>query len=122
MKNKVHTNPITISEQIENLRNIGLKFNDVKYAKEVLTRISYYRLIKGYSINLKENGRYKKNVTFEDIISLYEFNGELRTIILKLVEDVEISLRANITNHFSIKYGNFSYKDINNFEKKNFKK
>ena len=59
---KQHQPPMTIDEQIENLKNIGLIVEDEEYAKRILNDISYFRLIKAYSLNLKTNeGRYRKH-------------------------------------------------------------
>ena len=44
---------------------------------------------------------------------------ELRHILFSLIEHIEVYLRAVITNYFSLKYGNFGYKDISNYKKKN---
>ena len=108
---KTYQKPIDIDKQIENLKTINLEINDINYAKQVLKRISYYRLIKAYSITLKEKGK------FEDIVNLYKFDVELRHLIFIVIEYVEVALRAEITNHFSLKYGNFGYQEIANFDK-----
>ncbi len=115
---KVHEAPITIDEQIKNLLDLGLVIDDRDYASKILSKISYYRLVKAYSLTLKENNRYKKGATFENIVDLYQFNAELRAIVFVLIEAIEISLRANISNFFSLRYGNFGFRDINNFGKK----
>ena len=47
---------------------------------------------------------------------------ELRNILFSLIEHIEVHLRAVITNYFSLKYGNFGYKELNNYNKKNFQK
>lgn len=60
---KQHQPPMTIEEQVENLKSIGLIVNDEEYAKKILNDISYFRLIKAYSLNLKsKNGNYKKEL------------------------------------------------------------
>lgn len=115
---KYYQDPIDISEQIQNLLSLGLLIEDKNYARSTLENISYYRLIKGYSITLKKNGKYIEDTTFENTVELYLFDMELRHILFSLLEQVEISLRATITNHFSMKYGNFGYKDINNYKKR----
>lgn len=114
---KTYQNPIDIDKQIENLKTIDLEINDINYAKQVLKRISYYRLIKAYSITLKEKGKYVKGTKFEDIVNLYKFDVELRHLIFIVIEYIEVALRAEITNHFSLKYGNFGYQEIANFDK-----
>ena len=51
--------PMTIDEQVENLKSIGLIVDDEEYAKKILNDISYFRLVKTYSLNLKpKNGCY----------------------------------------------------------------
>ena len=44
---KQHQPPMTIDEQIENLKNIGLIVEDEEYAKRILNDISYFRTISG---------------------------------------------------------------------------
>lgn len=46
---KEHQPPMTIDEQVENLKSIGLIVNDEEYAKRILNDISYFRLVKAYS-------------------------------------------------------------------------
>ena len=116
---KSHQAPIDVDKQIENLISLGLQIEDKNYAKNVLSRVSYYRLIKAYSRTLKEDQKYIEGTTFEDIVDLYLFDMEFRHILFSLIEHIEVYLRAVITNYFSLKYGNFGYKDINNYKKKN---
>ena len=40
-------------------------------------------------------------MSFEDIVSLYKFDRELRQLIFGTIEHIEVSLRAVITNYFS---------------------
>ncbi len=117
---KSHQAPIDVNEQIENLISLNLQIKDKDYAKSVLNRVSYYRIVKAYSITLKENGKYIDGTTFENIVDLYLFDMELRHILFSLIEHIEVHLRAVITNYFSLKYGNFGYKDLSNYKKKNF--
>ena len=119
---KTYQAPIDVSKQIENLISLGLEIEDKNYAESLLNRVSYYRLIKAYSITLKEDGKYIDGTTFENIVDLYLFDMELRHILFSLIEYIEVYLRAVITNYFSLKYGNFGHKDISNYKKKNFQK
>ena len=66
---KKHQLPMTIEEQIDNLKNIGLIIEDDEYARKILNDISYFRLIKAYSLNLKKkNGRYIEGTKFSEIV------------------------------------------------------
>ena len=63
---KQHQPPMTIAEQVENLKSLGLIINDEEYAKKILNDISYFRIIKAYSLGFKtRNGNYNDGVTFE---------------------------------------------------------
>ena len=113
---KTHQPPMTINEQIENLKSIGLIVNDEVFAKQILNDISYFRLIKAYSLNLKpKNGNYYDGVTFEQIVDLYLFNSNFRQLIFPEIEKVEINVRCRISNFFAEKYGVLGYLDPDNF-------
>lgn len=112
---KSHQKPINLDEQINNLINLGLTIKNKEYAKNVLEEISYYRLIKAYSITLKKNGKYINGTAFENIVELYLFDMEFRHILFSLIEHIEVHLRAVISNYFSLQYGNFGYQDTNNY-------
>ena len=113
---KQHQPPMTIDEQIENLKAIGLIVADEEYAKKILNDISYFRLIKAYSLNLKEkNGNYRDKVTFEQIVELYLFNANFRQIIFPEIEKIEINVRCRIANYFAQQYGVLGYLEADNF-------
>lgn len=113
---KQHQNPMSIEEQIENLKSIGLIIKDEEYAKAILNDISYFRLIKAYSLGFKEkNGKYKPGVTFEQIVELYLFNANFRQITFAQIEKIEINVRCRIANFFAEKYGVLGYLEKSNF-------
>lgn len=107
---KRHQPSMTIEEQIENLKKIGLVIEDEAYAKKVLNDISYFRLVKAYSLNLKaKNANYDGSVTFEQIVDLYLFNANFRQILFPSVEKIEINVRCRLSNYFSERYGVLGY-------------
>lgn len=107
---------INIDDQIENLKEKGLIINDVDYAKFFLNDVSYFRLIKAYSLELKpKNSNYNKSVTFEEIVELYLFNADFRQLLFTQIEKIEVNLRCRISNYFSIKYGVLGYNKVDNF-------
>ncbi|MBS6520169.1 MAG: Abi family protein [Clostridiales bacterium] len=118
---KQHQPPMTVDEQVKNLKEIGLIVSDEEYAKKILNDISYFRLIKAYSLNLKpKNGRYSKETTFEQIVDLYLFNAKLRQLIFPEIEKIEINVRCRIANYFAGQYGVLGYLDANNFVKEEY--
>lgn len=113
---KQHQLPMTIDEQVENLRRIGLIVENEEYAKKILNDISYFRLIKAYSLNLKSrNGKYADNVRFEQLVELYLFNANFRQIIFPEIEKIEINVRCRIANYFAEQYGVLGYLEADNF-------
>lgn len=107
---------MNIEEQIDNLKEIGLIIDDVEYAKSFLNDVSYFRLIKAYSLGLKpKHSDYYKGITFEEIVQLYLFNANFRQLLFAQIEKIEVNLRCRISNYFSINYGVLGYKDADNF-------
>lgn len=92
---------------------------DRSYAIDMLKKYSYFSLIGGYKnifIN-KSAKKYKRGVTFEDIVHLYKFDEELRSLFLKNILIFERNLRSVISYYFTQTYGehqNF-YLDKNNY-------
>ena len=113
---KKHQPPMTIDEQVENLKSIGLVVDDEEYAKRILNDISYFRLIKAYSLDLKpKNGNYNGGTTFKAIVELYLFNANFRQIIFPEIEKIEINVRCRVANYFAEQYGVLGYLNIENF-------
>lgn len=113
--------PMTIDEQVENLKSIGLIVDDEEYARKILNDISYFRLVKAYSLNLKpKNGCYDKQTTFKEIVDLYLFNANFRQIIFPEIEKVEINVRCRVANFFAEQYGVLGYLQAENFADANY--
>ena len=107
--------------QVDKLANEkGLIISDREYAIDMLTRISYFSLIGGYKnifINPTMN-KYKRGVKFEDIVSLYRFDEDLRSLFLKYILKFERKLHSVISYQFTDTYGENQsyYLDVNNFD------
>ncbi|MBR6148244.1 MAG: Abi family protein [Lachnospiraceae bacterium] len=113
---KQHQPSMTINEQISNLKEKGLVIKNEDYARNILSDISYFRLIKAYSLGLKEkNGKYYEGIEFEHIVALYLFNANLRQILFPQVERIEVNARCRISNYVSEKYGVMGYLNKENF-------
>lgn len=121
---KEHQPPLGLKEQVDNLKNINLIIDDDDSTIDFLNDVSYFRVIKGYSLGLKskDTGKYKDNVSFDDIKQLYLFNAKLRHLVFPEIEKVEINLRCRLANYFSLKYGIFGYLNVTNFKNPAFHK
>ena len=63
---------------------------------------------------------YKSGSTFEQAINLYLFDKELRQLIFKAIQDIEISLRTKMIQMFSIEHGAFWFMDSSLFKNEEF--
>lgn len=120
MEQKVFRN---FSEQIDILRDRGLKVPDDDFTKKYLKEENYYNVINGYKnlFLLKKKTKdsdevYKKETNFYEIKALYEFDFELKSIILKRILRVENIIKTNIAYNFSEKYGYKNYMKMENFD------
>lgn len=109
--------PMTIPQQIENLRELGLAIDDEDAAAAFLNDVSYFRFIKAYSLGLKpKNGCYRQGVTFEHLMQLYLFNANFRQLLFAQIEKIEINLRCRVSNQFSLAHGSMGYLSEENFD------
>ena len=84
--------PTSIAEQIAQLKQRGLTIDDENLASHYLNNISYYRLA-GYWWPMQDdkiNHHFKPNSKFENVISLYNFDRELRLLLFDVIERIEI--------------------------------
>lgn len=118
MKNgyKSVKNPATIKAQIEKLISRGCIIDDEERAKFVLSNINYYRLVHYFSVFLDQNGKYRKGTTFEKVMRVYDFDRLLRSLLLTALEEVEISMRAHVSNYHALKYGALGYLNESTFD------
>ena len=86
---------------------------DEQTAAFYLGHISYFRL-KGYWWDMQTDRIkhiYAPNSYFEDAIARYNFDSELRLILFKAIEFIEIALRTKLIYHLSQAYGGLWYLD-----------
>lgn len=106
----------TYQEQIEILKSRGIVISKEEFALEKLQEDNYYNIINGYKDLFIDSNQYIQGTTFEEIYSLFEFDRNLKSILLKNILIVENILRTLIAYNFSLKYGNDNYLKIDNFE------
>lgn len=111
---------LTYEQQIEHLKNRkDLIIQNTDYAYSILQKIGYYSLISGYKNLFKppSSEKYLYGVTFEEIVSFYYFDEQLRTIFLKYILHIEKQMKSMISYYFCDKYGEQQekYLNINNY-------
>ncbi len=101
--------PYSFDEQMQSLIDKNITVNDPKYRIDFLNKVNYYKLSAYFLPFKKSDGKCHPNVSFERICQIYMFDKELRTLILKKVEDIELHLRTQIAYYHSHKYGPLGY-------------
>ena len=84
-----------------------MQFHEIANASHFLANISYYRL-KGYWWEMQEDfveHIFHKNIFFEEVIDLYNFDRHFRLIVFNAIERIEIALRAKLIYHMSLSFG-----------------
>ncbi len=95
--------PLTIDEQITQLEKRGLEIKDKYFAESYFINVGYYRL-SGYWWSMQSDKIkhiFKPNSNFENVISLYNFDRELRLLLFDIIEKIEIALRTKIVYYLS---------------------
>ena len=98
----------TIEEQIEILKERGLTISDDNSAKDFLLRNNYYR-ISGYSLTLRSHDVFTSNATFQNIVDIYSFDHELRHILLKYIDTIEVTVKSIYAYEFTKRHGPTGY-------------
>ena len=115
---KYNKQPISIADQISQLKNRGLIIDDEDVARRTLSIIRYFRFanyLRPFEAD-KANHVFKPGKLFSNAVSLYYFDKELRNIIFTAIQSVEIALRTSVIQHFSMKYGPFWFMDSSLFK------
>ena len=103
----------------------GLNIDNYDEALHLLTNIGYYRF-SAYLYPLLEtpkcNHQFKTNSSFNNALSLYCFDKQLRMLIFSEIESIEIAFRSVLANRIADKTGDIfwmtnasMYKDENRF-------
>lgn len=96
--------PISIPAQINLLEEKGMDMDDKKQAIKQLSTIGYYRFT-GYAYpfrNKTDNSSFEPGTSFNNVISIYEFDRQLRSLLFNYIERIEIAFRAQIIDKFSL--------------------
>ena len=100
--------PLSIENQVKQLKSRGLTIESEPFADTCLSNISYYRL-RAYTFPFQDNTDSKHPfvvpVTLEEIIALYNFDRKLRLLAMDGLEKIEIALRTQIIYQWAMTNG-----------------
>ncbi len=108
-----------IDEQIEKLKQKGLKFKNEELAKKTLLKENYYFLTEVYEeVFLKiKSSIYEDETYFEELYAIYNFDRELKNLVLDYIALVETKVKSFVAYEYTEKYG-----DVSIFKKENLAK
>lgn len=97
----------SINNQIEKFkeRELDLSCYDEAKLKEMLLDIGYYRLgFYCYYYFDKKANKFSKDIKISDIINLYYLDIDLKYLLLKYINRIEINFRTKLIYYVSMKY------------------
>jgi abortive infection bacteriophage resistance protein len=112
----------TVDTQISQLKERGMNMDlGDKKAKEILLDIGYYRL--GFYWNpfeIDKDHNLLANTRFSDVVELYYLDTDLKHILIKAINRIEINFKTQLIYYTSIKYDKNPtwFSDKNILEKK----
>lgn len=127
----------SIDDQIKKLHSRGMVLNlDKAKIEEVLLDIGYYRLgFYWHPFEVDEEHNFAEGTKFSDVLDLYYFDVDLRYILIKYINRLELNFRTNLIYWASMHYHDNAVwytdpaimspeylKDIKSHYNKNFKK
>jgi abortive infection bacteriophage resistance protein len=91
-------------KQIALLKERGLHFNDEKQALDLLEKISYYRLSSYWHPFLKDKQKkiFIENANFDNVSKLYDFDADLRKIVMAELGKIEVVVRSKMVHILSL--------------------
>ena len=93
-------------ELIELLISKNVKINNKQDALNKIEKYTYYSIVNSYKMTFKNiDGSYKENATFDEMYALYNFDKNIKHLFLKYYLEIEIQIKALISNRISKVYG-----------------
>jgi abortive infection bacteriophage resistance protein len=114
---------LSIPEQAARLRQRGLEFTDEARVQHYLTHIGYYRL-SAYWLPFEQtaaagqprNHQFRPGTTFEQVLSLYIFDRQLRLLVMEAFERIETAIRTHWAHALALRHGPHAHLDASLFK------
>lgn len=107
----------TNEELIDYLSSKGIVITDKEDALKKIERYTYYSIVNSYkSIFKDKNNNYIKDVSFDEIYALFEFDKNLKNIMLKFCLEIETVIKSSMANQISKVYGVKDYLNTSNWD------
>lgn len=114
MKRVYNKTPLSFQEQLNLLKSRNLTINNESVALSYLQEISYYRLSAYFFPYQKYKDRFEAGTSFDQIISTYSFDRELRLLVFDCIERIEVAIRTQMIYKMAIHYNDSHWQDNKN--------
>ncbi|WP_372473344.1 Abi family protein [Capnocytophaga sp. ARDL2] len=96
----------TVEEQIEILKSRGMILDlETEEIKKILLNIGYYRLgFYWHYFQVNKEHQFKENTKFSDVIALYNLDANLRSLLMNIINQIEINFRTKLIYWVSNEY------------------
>ena len=101
------------TQQVNQLQQRGMEFDDPAQAEFYLQHLNYYRL-GAYWLPFEANHgthTFRPGTRFADVLNLYLFDRELRLLVLDAIERVEVSVRSQWAYQLAHLHGTHAHLD-----------
>lgn len=82
-------------ERLCALPDADKRYSDEDFRRRKLAEITYFRL-KGYAVTLKKTRQ--NDISFETVCRVYDCDAQLRELLLRVLQRIEIRFRAQLSN------------------------
>jgi len=99
------------------MKSRGLEITNEDKCLDFLRSVNYYWL-SAYLLPFKrKDNTYLPGTTFEKVHSIFEFDRKLRSLLLLVIEDIELYLRAQLAYHSAHTHGGIAYINEEHYNK-----
>ena len=110
---------LSIADQITHLVANGMTVSNRALAEHCLQHISYYRLSAYWLLFENTKGqagpRFMPGTTFEEVVELYDFDRQLRLLLLDAIERIEVAVRGSWAYQLAMLDGAHGYINLNHY-------
>ena len=101
---------LTFTQQVDYPKNEkGITISNDQFAEDTLQHIGYFALMSGYKelFRIPFSKKYKPGTSFDEIVTLYQFDVRLRELFLKYLLQIERHIGNLIAYYFVEAHGIF---------------
>lgn len=114
---------LSIADQVARLQQRGLQCADEARVQHYLTHIGYYRL-SAYWLPFEQpatdgqprDHQFQPGTNFEQVLSLYIFDRQLRLLVMEAIERIETAIRTHWAHALAMRHGPHAHLDASLFK------